>query len=189
LLPKDAVWNRAYMPEPRNEPACADTYYWRKEMIPMTKEDAETGVNPVSESDSKRGRDYKVPDAMHEEVRSAELDRDDLDPFEINFLPEFEAGRGPRHPFVNEYGVVIGDHDYQSPDSPLMHWDTDTDPSVMAGDEWVHPYKDIGFHTAENRDYFERGIPPQSGIFMHPSQDVAYEYKAGQIDPEQESET
>lgn len=98
----------------------------------------------------------------------------DLDPFEIEFLPQFREGRGPQEPFVNEYGVTIGDHDYDSPESPMNHWSKDTDPSIMAGDGWVHPFKDIGFHTQENRDYFERGIPPKSGIFMHPDKDVAY---------------
>ncbi|WP_188888553.1 DUF3905 domain-containing protein [Paenibacillus radicis (ex Gao et al. 2016)] len=34
-----------------------------------------------------------------------------LDPYEIAFLPQFRKGRGEREPFVNEYGVVIGDHD------------------------------------------------------------------------------
>ncbi|UJF32831.1 DUF3905 domain-containing protein [Paenibacillus hexagrammi] len=107
----------------------------------------------------------------------------ELDPFEINFLPEFQQGRGPREAFVNEHGIVIGDHDYESANSPLEQWTEDTDPAVMAGDEWVHPYKDIGFQTAENRDYFEKGIAPQSGIFMHPDKDVAYEYDLGQADP------
>jgi len=99
----------------------------------------------------------------------------ELDPFEINFRPEFRIGRGPRGPFVNEHGVVIGDHDYESPNSPLENWSKDTDPSVMSGDEWVHPYKDIGFRTAENRRLFEEGIPPQSGIFMHPDKDAGYQ--------------
>lgn len=98
----------------------------------------------------------------------------ELDPFEIEFLPQFRHNRGPRKPFVNQYGVVIGDHDYESEQSPLERWSVDTDPSVMSGDEWVHPFKDIGFHTAENKDYFEKGIPPQAGIFMHPDKDVAY---------------
>ncbi|MFD0696837.1 DUF3905 domain-containing protein [Paenibacillus sp. GCM10027628] len=109
----------------------------------------------------------------------------DLDPFEINFLPQFKEGRGPHQPFVNEHGVVIGDHNYESENSPLEQWTADTDPDVMAGDEWVHPYKDIGFQTAENRDLFEKGVPPQSGIFMHPDKDVAYEYDLGQSDPGQ----
>jgi hypothetical protein len=106
----------------------------------------------------------------------------ELDPFEIDFLPEFREGRGPRGPFVNSQGVVIGDHDYESEHSPLEQWSRDTDPAVMAGDEWVHPFKDIGFHTKENRDYFERGIPPRGGIFMHPDKDVAYEVEAGQAE-------
>lgn len=97
-----------------------------------------------------------------------------MDPFEIEFLPEFQQGRGPRKPFVNEHGVLIGDHQYDSPNSPLNQWSKDTDPSVMVGDEWVHPYKDIGFQSAENRDYFEKGIVPQSGIFEHADKDVAY---------------
>lgn len=97
-----------------------------------------------------------------------------LDPFEINFLPQFRQGRGPEEPFVNEFGVTIGDHEYDSPESPLNHWSKDTDPSIMAGDQWVHPFKDIGFHTQENRDYFEQGIPPKGGIYMHPDKDVAY---------------
>lgn len=112
---------------------------------------------------------------LKEPVQSRE--EAELDPFEIEFLPEFREGRGPRQAFVNKYGVVIGDHDYESPNSPLEQWTKDTDPSVMSGDEWVHPFKDIGFHTAENRDYFEKGILPQSGVFMHPDKDVAYEYK------------
>lgn len=96
-------------------------------------------------------------------------DDSDLDPFEIEFRAEFRDDRGPREPFVNAYGVVIGDHDYESENSPLEQWNTETNPSVMAGAQWVHPYKDIGFRTPENRDLFERGIAPSSGIFMHPT--------------------
>jgi hypothetical protein len=105
-----------------------------------------------------------------------------LDPFEIEFMPEFRQGRGSESPFVNEHGVIIGDHDYESAQSPINQWSKDTPPELMAGDEWVHPFKDIGFHTKENRDYFTQGIPPQAGIFMHPDKDVAYEYKLGQAD-------
>lgn len=110
----------------------------------------------------------------HEKDIIEEVDPD-LDPFEINFLPKLMNNRGPRQPFVNQYGVVIGDHEYESEQSPLNNWSVDTDPSVMSGDEWVHPFKDVGFHTAENKDYFEKGIKPQGGIFMHPDKDVAYE--------------
>lgn len=106
-------------------------------------------------------------------------DDPELDPYEINFLPEFRSGRGPRAPFVNSSGVVIGDHMYESPDSPLTNWTADTDPAVMAGSEWVHPYKDIGFLTSENREYFEEGIPPQGGIYTHPDKDAAYEAMNG----------
>jgi hypothetical protein len=126
---------------------------------------------------------------MKEPDHTQKPESPDLDPFEINFLPQFEHNRGPRQPFVNQHGVLIGDHVYESPHSPLMLWNKNTDPSVMAGDEWVHPYKDIGFHTAENRDYFEKAIPPKSGIFMHPDKDAAYEYKVGQRNPDEEKET
>ncbi|OCT16025.1 hypothetical protein A8709_10430 [Paenibacillus pectinilyticus] len=102
-------------------------------------------------------------------------DQSELDPYEIDFLPQFEQGRGPRAPFVNEYGVTIGDHDYESDNSPLEQWTAETNPEVMAGDQWVHPFKDVGFQSAENRELFEEGIVPQSGIFTHPDKNVAYE--------------
>jgi hypothetical protein len=133
--------------------------------------------------------DSKPTKPTQSSTPSTDSQNSNLDPYEINFLPEFRKNRGPQQPFVNEHGVVIGDHEYESPDSPLQNWNKETDPEVMAGDEWVHPYKDIGFHTAENRDYFEKGISPQSGIFMHPDKDVAYEYKNGQLDPNEEKET
>lgn len=109
--------------------------------------------------------------------------RDDpaLDPFEIEFLPEFRRGRGPREPFVNEHGVVIGDHDYESEKSPLQRWSTETDPSVMAGEQWVHPYKDIGFLTSENRALFERGVS-SSRPFAHPTHS-----SASDIDPDEDA--
>jgi len=112
----------------------------------------------------------------HEQKQEGMSHRDDpaLDPYEINFLPQFREGRGSRAPFVNSQGIVIGDHDYESPDSPLSQWSEDTDPAVMAGDEWVHPFKDVGFLTAENRDIFEEGLPPQGGIFIHPDKNAAY---------------
>ncbi len=119
--------------------------------------------------------------------RDALKDDPELDPFEIDFLPQFREGRGPREPFVNEYGVVIGDHMYESPHSPHNQWTKDTDPSVMSGDQWVHPFKDIGFHTEENRDYFENGIVPQGRMFMHPDKDVAYETNLENYDGEPEN--
>lgn len=96
-----------------------------------------------------------------------------LDPYEIEFLPQFREGRGPEAPFVNDFGVVIGDHMYESSESPLEQWSTDTDPAIMAGDQWVHPFKDIGYLTEENRDWFERGIQPEAGQFFHPEHDAA----------------
>ncbi|TVY10203.1 DUF3905 domain-containing protein [Paenibacillus cremeus] len=103
-----------------------------------------------------------------------------LDPFEINFRPEFKQGRGPQEPFVNEHGVLIGDHEYQSANSPLEQWSKETDPSVMSGDNWVHPYKDVGFQTAENRDLFEQGIAPNPSHFMHSDKDVSYNTEIGE---------
>lgn len=114
-------------------------------------------------------------DVVDEKMKQILKDDHTIDPYEIEFREEFRTGRGPEQPYVNEHGVVIGDHMYDSPDSPLNEWSTDTDPTIMSGDQWVHPYKDIGFHTEENRELFERGIPPQSGRFMHPDKDVAYD--------------
>jgi len=88
-----------------------------------------------------------IPENTYDTVRPAPGFDDRVpDPFEIEFLPEHRGGaRGPEQPFVNDYGVVIGDHEYASPDSPLERWSRDTEPAVMAGEQWVHPYKDIGF--------------------------------------------
>lgn len=123
-------------------------------------------------------KEYEDESPRNQDVQEklAQIAKDDpaLDPYEINFREEFLSGRGPREPFVNEYGVVIGDHMYDSPESPLNNWSKDTDPAVMSGDQWVHPFKDIGFHTRENRDYFERGIKLHGGMFMHPNEDAAY---------------
>jgi hypothetical protein len=101
-------------------------------------------------------------------------DDSDMDPFEIEFRSEYRGNRGPQEPFVNAEGVVIGDHDYVSAESPLEQWSKETDPSIMAGEQWVHPYKDIGFRTRENRDLFERGIAPSSGLFMHPAHSTSF---------------
>lgn len=43
----------------------------------------------------------------------------------------------------------------------------------MSGEQWVHPYKDIGFLTRENRELFEQGIAPSSGLFAHPTHSTA----------------
>jgi hypothetical protein len=96
------------------------------------------------------------------------------DAYILEFSEEYVEDHGPKDPFVNEYGVVIGDHDYESSHSPLEQWSTEVDPVVMSGDEWVHPYNDIGFYTRENRDLFEKGISPQAYPFMHQMMDVTY---------------
>lgn len=112
----------------------------------------------------------------------------ELDPYEIEFLPEFRQGRGPREPFVNEHGVLIGDHIYKSEQSPLEQWSKETDPAIMSGDDWVHPYKDVGFHSSENREYFEQGIAPTSDTFMHPDKDVAYQAYFGDTEQDNDGE-
>lgn len=122
---------------------------------------------------------------MEQFPKAASKEESKLDPYEINFLPEFRQGRGPEEPLINEYGVVIGDHMYESSNSPLENWSEETDPEIMSGDQWVHPFKDIGFHTEENRAYFEQGILPQGeGRFMHPDKDVSYATNEGGSDRE-----
>lgn len=76
-------------------------------------------------------------------------------------------------PFVNKHGVVIGDSFYNSPNSPLNKWSTETDPAEMAGDEWVHPTNDIGWNTSENIELVEKKKRPKTTPFMHPTLDVS----------------
>lgn len=94
-------------------------------------------------------------------------------PHQIHSPSYKESGQDIREPFVNEYGVVIGDSFYDSPNSPLNNWSTDVDPAVMAGEQWVHPTNDIGCNSAENEDILE-GINPTGVPFMHPTKDVSY---------------
>lgn len=75
-------------------------------------------------------------------------------------------------PFVNKFGVTIGDSLYASDNSPLENWTEDTDPEIMAGDEWVHPTNDIGWNTTENRELLESKRKPQASPFMHPTIDA-----------------
>lgn len=89
--------------------------------------------------------------------------------------PSFKGtGMKMQEPFVNEHGVVIGDSLYNSENSPLNQWTEDTDPSIMAGDEWVHPTNDIGWNTPENRDLLEKNIKPENKPFQHPDKDTSY---------------
>jgi hypothetical protein len=93
-------------------------------------------------------------------------------PHQIN-APDFKnSTRSMQKPFVNEHGVVIGDSFYNSPESPLNQWSTETDPFVMAGDKWVHPTNDIGWNTTENKELLE-DKPPKGVPFMHPTHDVS----------------
>ncbi|MBP1157555.1 MULTISPECIES: DUF3905 domain-containing protein [unclassified Paenibacillus] len=131
-------------------------------------------------------------DATYDQVRTHiaynRKNDSELDPFEINFRPEFEQNRGPREPFVNEHDVLIGDHVYQSNHSPLEQWNENTDPAIMSGDGWVHPFKDVGFHTTENKELFERGIAPQGVPFMHPDKDVAYPaFQSGEAETDEKA--
>ena len=94
-------------------------------------------------------------------------------PHQIN-APSFEGtGIKMETPFVNKYGVTIGDSLYASESSPLENWSEDTDPAIMSGDEWVHPTNDIGWNTEENRELLESKRKPQAFPFMHPTKDVS----------------
>ncbi|WP_285766405.1 DUF3905 domain-containing protein [Peribacillus sp. SI8-4] len=95
-------------------------------------------------------------------------------PHQIN-APSFKGtGIKTQAPFVNDYGVVIGDSKYASDNSPLENWSEDTDPEIMAGDEWIHPTNDIGWNSAENRELLEAKKAPNPP-FMHPEKDVGNE--------------
>ena len=97
----------------------------------------------------------------------------DTQPHQIN-APSFkDTGIDMEEPFVNEHGVVIGDSLYNSPNSPLNNWSEETNPEVMAGDQWVHPTNDIGWNTSENRELLESKRKPEGVPFMHPTKDVS----------------
>lgn len=88
--------------------------------------------------------------------------------------PSFkDTGIEMKPPFKNSHGIIIGDSLYASPNSPLENWTDETDPAVMAGDEWVHPTNDIGWNTAENRELLESKRKPKGYPFMHPTKDVS----------------
>ncbi|WP_121609463.1 DUF3905 domain-containing protein [Mesobacillus foraminis] len=110
-------------------------------------------------------------DKKAEELRP--LDVDQSLPHQIS-APSFKGtGMEIQPPFKNDYGVVIGDSRYASPESPLENWDENTDPAIMSGEEWVHPTNDIGWNTAENQELLEEKREPQAYPFMHPSIDVS----------------
>ena len=100
---------------------------------------------------------------------------DETMPHQIN-SPCFKGtGISMQPPFVNSFGVKIGDSHYASANSPLENWSDELDPSLMAGDEWVHPTNDIGWNTDENRELIESKRKPQAYPFMHPTLDVSHE--------------
>lgn len=98
---------------------------------------------------------------------------DETLPHQIN-APSFKGtGIKMKPPFVNKFGVTIGDSKYASKNSPLETWSKETDPAIMSGDEWVHPTNDIGWNTAENRELLESKRKPIGSPFMHPTKDVS----------------
>ncbi|MEH7076129.1 DUF3905 domain-containing protein [Neobacillus drentensis] len=110
----------------------------------------------------------------NKENKQEKLSINETFPHQIN-SPSFKGtGIKIEPPFVNKHGVVIGDSHYASENSPLENWDTNTDPSIMAGDEWVHPTNDIGWNTSENRELLESKKKPQAYPFMHPTKDVSH---------------
>lgn len=107
------------------------------------------------------------------ELEKIKMEIDETLPHQIE-SPSFKGtGIKMEAPFINSQGVVIGDSFYSSENSPLENWSKDTDPSIMAGDDWVHPTNDIGWNTSENKDLLERKKRPQASPFMHPTHDVS----------------
>ncbi|MFT4412380.1 DUF3905 domain-containing protein [Fredinandcohnia humi] len=107
-----------------------------------------------------------------EDIQSPILD--ETQPHQIN-APSFKGtGIKMQDPFVNEYGVVIGDSFYDSPNSPLNNWSDEVDPEIMAGDEWIHPTNDIGWNSSENLELLEAKKKPKGVPFMHPTKDSSY---------------
>ncbi len=102
------------------------------------------------------------------------LSLNETQPHQIN-APSFKGtGIKMEPPFTNKYGVTIGDSYYASENSPLENWSDETDPSIMSGDEWIHPTNDIGWNTDENRELLESKRRPQASPFMHPTKDVSH---------------
>ncbi|QED47312.1 DUF3905 domain-containing protein [Cytobacillus dafuensis] len=107
------------------------------------------------------------------EVKLTKLGIDETLPHQIE-APSFKGtGIQMKPPFENSQGVVIGDSFYASENSPLENWSDETDPSIMSGDEWVHPTNDIGWNTTENKELLEQKKRPQASPFMHPTHDVS----------------
>jgi len=106
----------------------------------------------------------------NEEIKDISLDG--TLPHQIS-APDFKnSSRDVQKPFVNEFGVIIGDSLYDSEHSPLNNWSTDTEPEIMAGDRWVHPTNDIGWNSNENKELLE-DKEIKGARFMHPTFDVS----------------
>ena len=116
---------------------------------------------------------------MDERIQNGEASKEVEDisidgtfPHQISAPDYKNSTRSIQQPFVNEFGVIIGDSFYDSADSPLNQWSTETDPSVMAGDQWVHPTNDIGWNSNENQELLEDNRI-KGARFMHPTFDVS----------------
>ena len=93
---------------------------------------------------------------------------DETIPHQMNF-PSFKGtGITMQPPFTNEYGVIIGDSQYNSKNSPLNDWSDDIDPAIMAGDQWIHPTNDIGWISEENQELLQKNNNDSEDTFMHP---------------------
>lgn len=100
---------------------------------------------------------------MDKEIESPIFD--ETQPHQIH-APSFKGTNiRMQPPFINKYGVVIGDSKYNSPHSPLNEWSDETDPSVMAGDEWVHPTNDIGWNTPRKPRLIRRKTKRKSAVY------------------------
>lgn len=108
----------------------------------------------------------------NDDQQPKQVSLDETLPHQIS-APSFKGtGIKMKPPFINKYGVTIGDSSYASKNSPLENWTKETEPSIMAGDDWIHPTNDIGWNSAENREFLENKTEPHAGLFMHPTKDV-----------------
>ncbi|MFD3447497.1 DUF3905 domain-containing protein [Microbacteriaceae bacterium 4G12] len=93
---------------------------------------------------------------------------DETLPHQMNFPSFKKTGITMQEPFRNEYGVIIGDSQYNSANSPLNNWSDDVDPAIMAGEEWIHPTNDIGWTSPENQELLKQKKNETQDMFMHP---------------------
>lgn len=104
----------------------------------------------------------------------AKFSLDESLPHQIHAPSWKGTGVTMKEPFLNDYGVVIGDSNYNSEHSPLNKWSDEIDPAIMSGEQWVHPTNDIGWNTPENRELLEEKRKPNGAPFTHPDKDVSY---------------